>query len=89
MLLSTQIGANKPHTHTHNKELSFQVHDQGTTYQCWAYSTTTMIRHSWKVTLNQMEEALNNGTWTGKGKYWGEDELEFDYNKEMQIRESS
>ena len=75
-----------------NKDLSVQVHDQGTTYQCWAYSTTTMIRHSWKFTLDQMKEAVNNGTWDGKGKislvlydYQGI----FDYNKEMKKRESN
>ena len=70
-----------------NKDLSFQVHDQGDSYQCWAYSTTTMIRHSWKYTLDQMKEAVNNGTWTGK--WIDEDEDEFDYNREMKERESS
>ena len=67
-----------------NKDLTFRIHDQGTSYQCWAYSTTTMIRHSWKFTLEQMKEAVNNGTWTG-----GSSLNKFDYNKEMQIRESS
>ena len=66
-----------------NKDMSFQIHHQGDTYQCWAYSTTTMIRHSWKFTLDQMEEAVNNGTWTD------DDADKFDYNEEMEVRESS
>ena len=73
-----------------NTNLSFQIHDQGTTHQCWAYSTTTMIRQSWKLTLDQMEEAVNNGTWTGNSKEscmtWIDD---FDYNDAMKERESS
>ena len=66
-----------------NKDLSFQIHHQGDTYQCWAYSTTTMIRHTWKFTLDQMKEAVHNGTWTG---YYAD---KFDYNKAMDERESS
>ena len=72
-----------------NKDLSIQVHDQSTTYQCWAYSTTTMIRHSWKFTLDQMREAVNNGIWPGKGEDGYGRETKFDYNKEMKGRESS
>ena len=52
---------------------------------CWAYSTTSMIRNTWKFTLLQMEQAKINGTWN-TGKY-GSDE--FDYKAEMSIRESS
>ena len=36
-----------------------------------------------------MDEAVDNGTWTGKGKDWKGDEWTFDYNKEMKERESS
>ena len=64
-----------------NIELSGQVHDQGTTYQCWAYSTTSMIRRTWKDTLQQMKEAQQNGTWIPA--------VRFDYNAKMYIRESS
>ena len=39
------------------------IHDQGSTHMCWAYSTTTSIRNTWKRTLKQMDEAKNNGTW--------------------------
>ena len=59
-----------------NIELSGQVHDQGTTYQCWAYSTTSMLRRTWKDTLGQMEKAFKNGTW--KPTRYGS-ALQFDY----------
>jgi len=49
---------------------------------CWAYSTTIMIRNTWKFTLLQMEQAVKNGTWDGN-------EGDFDYIAEMSIRESS
>lgn len=65
--------------------MSKRVHDQGTTYMCWAYSTTTMIRNTWKLTLLQMEQAKINGTWD-TGKYRSDN---FDYKSEMKIRESS
>ena len=65
-----------------NIELSGQVHDQGTTYQCWAYSTTSMLRRTWKDTLSQMKDAKQNGTWNvQRGP--------FDYKAEMTQRESS
>ena len=69
-----------------NIELSGQVHDQGTTYQCWAYSTTSMLRRTWKDTLGQMKEAEQNGIW--KPTKYGLPEP-FDYNVEMTARESS
>ena len=38
----------------------------GDSYQCWAYSTTSMLRHSMaNFTLEQMDEAVKNGTWDG------------------------
>ena len=66
--------------------MSKKVHDQGTTFMCWAYSTTTMIRNTWKFTLLQMEQAYKNGIWkpTQRRRL-----IEFDYNAEMSIRESS
>ena len=74
-----------------NIELSGQVHDQGTTYQCWAYSTTSMIRRTWKDTLEQMKEAYQKfctdyGTW--KPTKYGKP-VHFDHNAEMTQRESS
>ena len=66
------------------------VHDQGTTFMCWAYSTTTMIRNMWKLTLLQMEQAKMNGTWRtipNAARLWGPDT--FDFNAAMSIRESS
>ena len=60
------------------------VHDQGTTFMCWAYSTTTMIRNTWKFTLLQIEQAIKNGLWDGKHR-----KGDFDFNAEMSIRESS
>ena len=73
--------------HPDNPEMSKVVHDQGTTFMCWAYSTTTMIRNTWKFTLLQMEQAVKNGTWNWQPEYnW---EYNFDYNAEMSIRESS
>ena len=71
--------------HPDNPELSKEVHDQGTTYMCWAYSTTSMIRNTWKFTLLQMKQAKVNGTWN-TGKY---SSAKFDYKSEMSIRESS
>ena len=50
---------------------------------CWAYSTTSMIRNTWKLTLLQMEQARINGTWKG---YCAR---QFDYKSEMSIHESS
>ena len=70
-----------------NIELSGQVHDQGTTYQCWAYSTTSMIRRTWKDTLQQMKEAEQNGTWKPTNEYGNT--VQFDYNAEMAQRISS
>ena len=64
--------------------MSKMVHDQGTTFMCWAYSTTTMIRNTWKFTLLQIEQAKINGTWSD---CWGD--KKFDFKKEMSIRESS
>ena len=66
-----------------NIELSGQVHDQGTTYQCWAYSTTSMLRRTWKDTLDQMREAEQNGTWKPPSGQ------PFDYKADMTQRESS
>ena len=44
----------------------------GDSYQCWAYSTTSMLRHSMaNFTLEQMDEAVRNGTWDGKYGYQG------------------
>ena len=45
--------------------MSQMIHDQGSTYMCWAFSTTTSIRNTWKRTLKQMDEAMKNGTWRG------------------------
>lgn len=70
-----------------NIELSGQVHDQGTTYQCWAYSTTSMLRRSWKDTLGQMRDAEQNGTW--KPTDYRRQTVKFNYNAEMAQRESS
>ena len=69
--------------HPDNPEMSKVVHDQGTTYMCWAYSTTTMIRNTWKLTLRQMEQVRINGLWS----YHGKDR--FDYKKEILRLESS
>ena len=65
-----------------NPELSKVVHDQGTTYMCWAYSVATMIRNTWIRTLQLMEQARANGAW---------DVLDgpFDFNSEMALREST
>ena len=66
-----------------NIELSGQVHDQGTTYQCWAYSTTSMLRRTWKDTLGQMRDAEQKGTWKPSSY------PPFDYNVAMAQRISS
>ena len=63
------------------------VHDQGTTFMCWAYSTTTMIRNTWKFTLLQMEQAYKNGIWKPTN-YHGRP-VNFDYNVEVSTCESS
>ena len=70
-----------------NIELSGQVHDQGTTYQCWAYSTTSMIRRTWKDTLEQMKQAQQIGTWKPTDGFGTA--VQFDYNAEMTRRISS
>ena len=70
-----------------NQDLSCHIHDQEGTYQCWAHSVTTMIRQSWKYTLNQMKEALNSKSSDGSGTLSNSDV--FDYDKEMKRRESS
>ena len=73
-----------------NIELTGQVHDQGTTYQCWAYSTTSMLRRTWKDTLGQMRDAEQNGTWKPtQYKYGRSVSVQFDYKAEMTQRESS
>ena len=68
-----------------NMELSGQVHDQGTTYQCWAYSTTSMLRRTWKDTLGQMKDAEQNRTWKSPSSSY----FRFDYNVAMTKRISS
>ena len=73
--------------HPDNPEMSKEVHDQETTYMCWAYSTTTMIRNTWKFTLLQMKEAAKNETWK-IFSMWG-DPINWNYEDEMSIRESS
>ena len=69
-----------------NIKLSAQVHDQRTTYQCWAYSTTSMLKSTWQDTLEQVKNAEKNGTW--KPTQHGST-VHFDYNAEMTKRESS
>ena len=40
--------------------LSVRCHSQGESpYQCWAFSCTTMLRHSWSCFLDQLEETGN------------------------------
>ena len=64
-----------------NTELSKIVHDQGSTYMCWAYSITTMIRNSWIKTLQLMKQARASGAWDAQGGFY--------LKAEMAIRESS
>ena len=40
--------------------LSVRCHSQGESpYQCWAFSCTTMLRHSWMCFLDQLEQTGN------------------------------
>ena len=66
-----------------NPEMSQMIHDQGSTHMCWAYSTTTSIRNTWKRTLKQMDETDKNGTWRIPGR------SKFDYQSELTELESS
>ena len=70
--------------------MSKKVHDQGTTYMCWAYSTTTMLRNTWTFTLAQMEHAEKYGIWVISGKdSFGRPIKPFDYKSELSICESN
>lgn len=52
--------------HADNSNLSARVHSQGqcgdSAYQCWAFSCTTMLRHSWRFFLRHLldEELITN-----------------------------
>ena len=61
----------------------------GDSYQCWAYSTTSMLRHSMaNFTLEQMDEAVKNGTWYGHyGIAYGN--YGFDKQKELKYIRSN
>jgi len=66
-----------------NIELSKQVHDQGHTQLCWAFSITSMLRNSKKKTLRQMKIKKENGEWVGTGS------RSFFFDREMRWTESS
>ena len=66
-----------------NLEMTPMIHDQGSTHMCWAYSTTTSIRNTWKKTLKQIDEAKKNGTWRGS------EASQFSYSTELTELKSS
>ena len=70
-----------------NPEMSQMIHGQGKTHMCWAYSTTTSIRNTWKKTLKQMDEAKNNGKWNAQPMYYNGPV--FNYRSELTELESS
>ena len=65
--------------------MSKVVHDQGSTYMCWAYSIATMIRNTWIRTLQLMEQARASGAWIAQHAF---QLAPFDLNSEMALRES-
>jgi len=71
-----------------NPELSGQVHDQGTTYTCWAFSVTSMLRATWKRTLIDMKQSKNDDFWKPKDAMGNELFSDKDYNNEEILRKS-